>query len=691
MPADQAGIRPLTNPTDITPAALHWDDNGQPLSQHFGDYYFSLLDGLTESEYVFQHHNRLAQRFAEASTSQPFVIAETGFGSGLNFLCAWRLWQKTAPKEAHLHFISVEKHPLTKADLQRVLSQWPELNFLAQPLIDQYPTVLCAGFHRIKLVSGSGPPNNSVTLTLILDDATHGFHQLLAAHHPKFSQGFAGLHVDAWFLDGFSPAKNPQMWSEELFAAIGLLSKPGTTLATYTSAGMVNRGLRNAGFQIDKVPGFNNKREMIRATFSTKPASTHIKMQAPLAWPVNQGYQFTGGPVAVIGAGLAGSHTARALADRNIEVHLFDRHAQPASEASGNPQGVIYAKLSPQPGTQGDFNCLALLYAQRHYRQFWHANAALGQPCGVLQLAGKNEAAYRAVIDRLGDQNLVQWLTAEQASEIARTQVLGPGLFFPHSGWLPPVDVCNRLTQHPNIELRLQTQVQSLHRANTWQLLGNNGHHLGDYGAVVITNANDAKLLEQTAHLPLKPVRGQVSLVASNSASERLKVVVCSEGYIAPHNEQQHCLGATFDPNNCDLAPRSADHQRNIASALSPLPELHSYWSQPANDWRARVALRATTPDYLPIVGPVANPAAMDEIFTPLRRNARTAIAQPGEFMPGLFVNVGHGSRGLTYTPICAELLAAHLLAEPPPLAMNLNHALHPARFIIRDLMRNRR
>lgn len=695
MPTNQTGLGTLSKGKDIQTAQLQWDDLGQPQSDQFHDVYFSRDNGLAETEYVFLRHNRLAQRFGQVTLDKPFVIAETGFGSGLNFLCAWQLWQKTARQGAQLHFISVEKHPLTHADLTRVLALWPQLQPLAQQLIKHYPLALCHGIHRLDF--------GSVSLTLILDDAANGLNQLLASHHPHFARGFAQFHVDAWFLDGFAPAKNPMMWRQELFDAMAQLSQNDTTVATFTSAGVVKRGLEAAGFTIAKVPGYGRKREMIRATRARDSKVTpKAQYRAPTAWSVDQNPSRKPPPiqsVAVIGAGLAGAHSAFALAQKGLEITVFDRHSRPAAEASGNPQGVVYAKLSPHAGNQGDFNSLALLYAQRRYQPLWQGPNAIGGQCGVLQLGhhsqtnSHSQLHCQAIVDRLGDQGWVEYLTQEQASERAGTTVTKPGLFFPQSGWLPPAEVCDRLLSPDNIHFKPQTAVQSMHYQNgRWWLCAADGSVLGDFCAVVVANANEARSLDQTAHLPLKPVRGQVTLVPASQTSAQLQVVVCSDGYIAPPAGTIHCLGATFDPHSESLTPKAQDQRDNIVHAVSALPELHPPWQDsPHDDWGSRVGLRATTPDYLPMVGPVADPEAMDQIFAPLRRNAQKPIDQAGSYQPRLFANLGHGSRGLTYTPICASLLAAYLVGEPPPLPMTLHHALHPARFLIRDLMRNRR
>lgn len=679
----------MTDCSRISTATLAWDDHGQPQSQQFGDVYFSRNNGLAESEYVFLQQNQLAERWQKLSCQQHFVIAETGFGSGLNFLAAWRLWRKLAPPQAQLHFMSVEYFPMARQDLQRALGLWPELAELSTQLVSSYPIALRSGVHRLRF--------DNVHLTLILDDAVSGLNQMLASEHCQFRKGFANFSVDAWFLDGFAPAKNPQMWQPELFELMARLSKKSTTVATFTSAGIVKRGLAGNGFAVSKVPGYGSKREMLMAQcLSTVPEQSYsVQKTAPPAWMVNLNPPPMPGPIAVVGAGLAGAHTARVLAERGIEVHLFDRQPCAANEASGNPQGVIYAKLAPQASSQGDFNCLALLFAERFYRQYCTGHNAIGARCGVLQLAMTTaEAAnYKNIASTMAAPDLVRWVEQSEATQLAGCETSQPGLYFPQSGWISPRDLCHRLLQHGNISSHFATEVIGLTATDYgWQITSSNADSTGLFQAIVIANANDCRKLLQCSHLPVKPVRGQISILPANPVSQQLQCVVCGDGYTAPAHAGIHCIGATFDPKNIDLTPRHADQLANIEATNSVLPTLGEIWQSGSDHAGAsRVALRATSPDYLPLVGPVAEVSVMDERFHVWRKNARTRVDAPGAYLPGLFVNVGHGSRGLTYTPLCAELIAAHILGEPSPVGRDLVQALHPARFLIRDLIRNRR
>jgi len=220
-----------------TYAKVGWTDDGQPLSESHDDVYFSKASGLDETRHVFLTHNQLPQRFTDKDT---FTIAETGFGTGLNFLATCQLWQAHAKAGQHLNFISVEKYPLTATDLKQALNLWPELTPLTQQLLNGYDALL----------NGTPLVMDNITLTLSVADSNTALPTWRAP-------------VDAWFLDGFAPAKNPDMWTNTLFDTMTRLSTSGTTAATFTAAGTAKRGLKSAGFEVKKVRGFGHKRDML--------------------------------------------------------------------------------------------------------------------------------------------------------------------------------------------------------------------------------------------------------------------------------------------------------------------------------------------------------------------------------------------------------------------------------------------
>jgi tRNA 5-methylaminomethyl-2-thiouridine biosynthesis bifunctional protein len=685
----------------ISNAQLDWDEQGQPTSNIFGDIYFSSASGLEETRHVFLNHNQLPERFSALAENTFFTIGETGFGSGLNFLAAGHLWLTTAPESAQLHFVSVEKFPLNKADLIRALALWPELHYLSTPLIDYYPAINGPAIHRLHFFDGR------IKLTLIIDDAAIGFTKLLATTHPLFER--SGVKIDAWFLDGFSPAKNPQMWSEELFNVIEKLShaaidiKDTTTATTFSAAAIVKNGLKKAGFTIEKVSGFGRKRDMVKAVFTGKEKCFNANdftfrgsfSPYPVPWTIHAKKPvISHRHVVIIGGGLAGCHSARALAERGWQVTLIERNIDLAQEGSGNLQGVLYAKLSSLDEPQAAFNLAALHYALNHYQQKW---PTIGSQCGVLQLAYKPaEVELQTLLrERFSQaQELVEFVSPERASEIAGVSIADNGLYFPNAGWINPHKLCKQLVEHLNIRIVYETPVSHLKKIyHGWQVLaGNDNRIIAESPVVIIATAKDALNFSHAKHLPLKSIRGQVTYLHESPEGVKLNTVVCGEGYVCPSAENIYAIGATFNLKNNDVKIDTSDHKTNFNNLLKSLPSFAKNWQNiDFTKIQGRVGFRCTLPDYLPVVGLLPMVDEMIRDFAPLRKNAKAGVTSSGSYYPGLYINTGHGARGLAYTPLCAELLASQINNEILPISQELANALNPARFLIRQLIKNKR
>jgi tRNA 5-methylaminomethyl-2-thiouridine biosynthesis bifunctional protein len=671
-------------------AQLDWDATGQPRSRLFADVYFSRDHGLRETQYVFLQQNALAARFAALKPGERFVIGETGFGTGLNFLATWQLWRECAPKGAHLIYLSAEKYPLSAEDLTRAHSLWPSLRPLAEQLASAYPPVL---MDEPNLGHYCLPLEDGLRLQLLFGDAAEVFEQLRpqGPFGPQILRGLQQHHVhwggphwgvDAWFLDGFAPAKNPSMWQEGLFTALARLSHPGTTLATFSAAALVKKGLAQAGFTWQKQPGFGRKRDMLVAQFSPHSPWQAPKRRWAASWYLADFPLKPSGRVLVVGAGLAGCHTARALAERGLEVVVLDQHRL-AQGASGNPQGVLYSSLSHQAGPFADWNRLASVFAESHYQRIG-AWDNCGSQCGLLELAmTEADSAHFATIAQRYRQNpqRLQAVSAAQASALAAVPIAQAALFLPRSGWLAPQMLCRTLLEHPSIRLYEHTAVTQLDfRADAWHLLGH--EKLGAFAQVVLCCPDSLQQLTQSAHLPTRLMRGQITRM---NAQSPLKRVLCGAGYIAPGQAGSLCTGASFHPKSRDLTPSSADDQLNLAQAAALSPAFAGLTAS-----GNRVSLRCASPDYLPLVGPLADASAFEETFARLRSNRNASIDCPGSYWPRCYVNTGHGSRGLTYTPLCAEILADLLTGAPLPVSQAVFQQLHPARFLVRDLARAR-
>ena len=657
---------PSAPETSSQQARLEWDEQGQPLSSQFADVYFSNENALAETRYVFLANNQLPERFAALTANQQLVIGETGFGTGLNFLCAWQLFEQHATATARLHFVSVEKYPLNCADLQRALALWPELAPYAEQLLAQY-VALHPGFQRLVFAGGR------IVLTLLIGDARELFGQLDA-------------QVDAWFLDGFAPAKNPDMWTPELFAELARLSHASTTLGTFTSTGYVRRRLNEAGFKMKRVPGLGKKWEVLKGGFIGTAETAEKPWFARPQQPVGERSAL------VIGAGLAGCATAASLAQRGWQVTLLERHGAIAQEASGNPQGVLYLKLSAHHTTLSrlivsGYGHTRRLLEQLHKGTDW-------DNCGVLQLAfDVKEAQRQAQLAAAFPADLLTNLDRSAAEAKAGITLPAGGLFYPEAGWVHPPALCALLSQQPNIQLRLHQEALELRRdGDSWQAW-NDKQLLASASVVVLASAAEIKGFTQSAGLPLKRIRGQITRLPATAASRALNTVVCAEGYVAPARQDEHTLGASFDFNSDNLTLNSADHASNLQLLDEISPELCGALNAAALDpehLQGRAAFRCTSPDYLPIVGPLADTTAFAEAYAVLSKDARQVPDTPCPWLEGLYINSGHGSRGLITAPLSGEMIAAWLNNEPLPVPADVAQACHPNRFALRALIRNK-
>lgn len=654
----------------ITHAQLDWDDQGRPHSRVFDDVYFSDQSGLEETRYVFLEQNRLQARFAALPVGGRLVIGETGFGTGLNFLCTWQLFEQHAVAGARLHFVSVEKYPLSHADLQRALNLWPELAPFAAPLLAQY-VAIHQGFQRLVL------DNDRVTLTLLIGDVLEQLPQLDA-------------QIDAWFLDGFAPAKNPEMWTAELFAELARLSAPGSTISTFTSTGWVRRLINAAGFKMKRTPGIGHKWEILRGEFLGWPSDTPTPAQ-PKPWfarpPAPQGER----QALVIGGGLAGCATAASLAARGWQVSLLERHAALAQEASGNPQGVLYLKLSAHGTALSQLIVAGFGYTRRVLEHLHRGVDWDG--CGVLQLAfDAKEAQRQAQLADAFAPDLLHLLDREQAQACAGIALEHGGLFFPEGGWVHPPALCEWQAHRPGVRVLTHHEVLDLRRVDGQWQAWDGEQLLASAAVVVLASAAEVKRFAASAELPLKRIRGQITRLPHTTESQALTTVVCAEGYVAPPRLGEHTLGASFDFTNEDLTPSAAEHADNLGLlneiSTDLARRLHADTLDPAT-LQGRAAFRCTSPDYLPIVGPLADSPAFTEAYASLRKDARSVPNIDCPWLDGLYINSGHGSRGLITAPLCAELLAAWLDHEPLPVPRSVAEACHPNRFAVRGLIRS--
>jgi tRNA 5-methylaminomethyl-2-thiouridine biosynthesis bifunctional protein len=605
-------------PRPIEPAAPSFRD-GAAFSESYGDTYWSLDGGLDETRHVFLSGNDLPARW---QARRRFAILETGFGTGLNFLCTWQRFRETAPADVRLHYLSVDKHPFRRDDLAALFRQWPELASLGAELLERYPPLI-PGFHRLHLDGGR------IALTLLWGEATDMLAQVEA-------------RIDAFFLDGFAPSRNPDMWDDVLFAQLARLAAPGATFATYSAAGKVSRGMAAAGFAVEKKAGFGRKREMLCGRFAgAVQAGTERERRA-----------------LVIGGGIAGCLVAERLAARGWTIDLIERRDGLARETSGNPAGVL------QPVPSADWNRLSRLtlagfhYALRRLQEFSSDPKLVWQPCGVLRLArdAKQVERQRRIVESgLLPPGVLRWVDIEEASALAGWRVPAPGWWFPQGAWVHPPALCDVALRVAGEAVRLHAQHEAadlVRVGNAWRAVDAAGKAIAEAPVAILANGHQARRFAVSAALPLRPVRGQITCIPAEPGRS-IKAVVSREGYVTPATSfGVHVVGATYEEGSTDELAREEDHRANLARLKQLLPDFAA--TVDAARVGGRAGIRTVGPDRLPLVGGI-----------------------PGQ--EGLFGLLGLGSRGLVYAPLCAELLACGIEEEPLPVERELAAGLAPS------------
>jgi tRNA 5-methylaminomethyl-2-thiouridine biosynthesis bifunctional protein len=589
-------------PQALVPARLAFQE-GIPYSEAFGDVYHSAAGGPAQSRHVFLAGNGLPGRWAGR---ERFVVLETGFGLGLNFLTTWQAWRADPSRCRRLHFVSIEACPFSLPDLRTLHENYPELSDEAAALHSRWPMLL-PGMHRLEFDSGN------VVLTLYFAD----IKRLRALR----------LAADAIYLDGFAPAKNPDMWSPQSLRAVSRLAAPGATAATWSVSASVRAALEETGFEVEKRPGFGFKKEMLSAR-CIRNIQEEKKAKERKA--------------IVVGAGLAGAALCERLCARGWEVALIERHGAPAQEASGNHAGTFHPIVTPDDSVFARLTRAGFFFSL----SLWQKLPGMRwDRCGVLQLSRneKETLSQRASIAALGlPPEYAQLVSREEASAHAGVEVAAGGLWFPGAGWLKPQSLVQAL---------LDSCGDGLKRIFSKNILG-----IGDFSnTVILATADDS--LHRVPHARLRRVRGQLTYLPADSL-DAPHAVALRGGMVLPPVDGLCVVGASFDIEDDEAAPRASSDEGNLERVARILP---GFSATDLSSLKSRVAFRTVAPDRLPLAGKI------------------------GENVYGL---LALGSRGLIWSSLGAELIAAELEGEPLPLEGDLADALEPARFARRAARR---
>jgi tRNA 5-methylaminomethyl-2-thiouridine biosynthesis bifunctional protein len=639
----------------LQPARLAREADGTPYSEHYGDVYASRDGAVGQARHVYLGGVGLPEAW---HGRDQFVVLETGFGLGTNFLVTWQAWRADPRRPRRLHFVSVEKHPLEAADLLAVAP--PDVQPLAEALVRQWPLPM-AGLHRLEFDGGD------VCLTLALGDARDLVPQLV-------------LGADAIFLDGFAPDRNPEMWEPALLKAIGRCARPGAALATYTTARPVRDALEAAGFALQLRPGFGRKREMLAGRYAPR---WRVRRHEPPAAYVGER------SAVIIGAGLAGSTCADALRRRGWQVQIIEAQAAAIRGASALPWGLLRPHYAADDAPLARLTRAGVAAAHavlaRTAREGWLEGKAIAEASGVFQMAPDRETArlWQTQTERHGWPT--RWLEAIDTAEAARRVGLAPqrgGLWWPQGAVVSPVRWCHALLADGKNLLRGDV-VRLSEGRDGWSALDAAGHVLAAAPVVIVAAAMASPALLGMTQARVQAIRGRVAYL-SPAPFASLRAPISGDGYLLRDPDGGVAAGATYEltlPG--DGVDTSLSEARALQSNLGRMQGLLA--APPVVDTSGSFdGLRCVARDRLPLAGAVPDEAAARAAG----RNMRGAHLVDVPRRPRLFACFALGSRGLTLAPLLAELIAASIEGEPLPIERSLAGAVDPARFLLGSLRR---
>jgi tRNA 5-methylaminomethyl-2-thiouridine biosynthesis bifunctional protein len=636
----------------IEPPRVVPDPGGAPFNLDFGDVYASRDGALAQARHVFLHGNDLPQRWARRDQ---FVILETGFGLGVNFFATWRAWRDDSLRPRRLQFVSVEKHPVDVATLLRCAPE--EVAPLARALAAVWPLPV-SGMHRCEFEDGC------VTLTLVFDDIEVALPQVVAG-------------VDAFFLDGFAPDRNPAMWSVGVMKSLTRLARTDATLATWCTARGVRDGLAAAGFEVTRSEGFAHKREMLRGRFA--PRWRMRRHDPPEPW---RGAR----EAVVVGAGLAGAFVAFTLAQRGWRVTVLERGPRVASGASALPWGLLHPMVTPDDNgatrlvRAGFLLGLALLAREPSMQ-----GSMIWRPQGTLvQAAGDDEAAqWRALASQLQlPANYARVVDIIAAADLLGLAPRRGGWWFGQGAIVAPPALCRALLRHAHVRVRESCAVARVVReGDAWLVADGQGRALASAPVCIVATALDAPALLGLRHTDVRAIRGQVSIFDAPALSG-LRAATSGGGTLMRIDDRTVGVGASYEmgpdgtPVDAGAAHRGNRErlQRLVAGAVE---------AEPTGLFDG---VRCVARDRSPLVGGVPDEdAAFGDARVP---NGAHLADLPRH--AGLFASFAFGSRGLALAPLAAHLIAAQIEGEPWPLERELAGQIDVARFLL-DAMRRRR
>ena len=594
--------------------------NGILRADDFNDLYYSADDGLAEAQHVFLCGNKIASRLSSVAH---FTIAETGFGTGLNFLAVMRLLEDMAEKQqpiCQMDYVSFEARPLPTNIIEKSHLAFPAIKQQSKKLLAALPPNW-PGLHRCDFLEGK------LRLHLLYGDAN------VALDNTEFV-------ADAWFLDGFSPAKNPELWNRNLLLTVGRLTRENGSFATFTVASKVQQSLADAGFLVEKRRGFGRKREML---IGRKLGINNRFANESKAGSRNQ-------KIGIIGGGIAGAALAAGLASRGVRPHIIEARDRLALASSGNRMALQTPRLSVDHNIASRMSADCLSFAARTSDA---AKAVISSQTISLDWPAREAARQAKFRTQFWPENLMQCVDAETASDHAGIKLPIGGVLHQYGRVIDPTVLTHYLGCNAHTSFGFNV-VEISRNEIGFHLVASDGRQFS-CDQLVFAGGADLNMLNRLLSITgikLDVTSGQVSQIPTNNELAKLQVGISYGGYLTPEKEGFHDLGATFDRlARTEILDSAHHHNRDLLppnlSTLMPNPKVYE----------ARVSRRASTPDRNPLCGEVAE---------------------------NLFILGALGARGLTLAPLLGDMLAAQMLDMPITIGLDIRGGLDPFRFRLR-------
>ena len=580
--------------------------NNTLFSEEFDDLYSSAKGAVAECNHVFIKGNNLNERFENLGENSKFYIGEIGFGIGINFLTTCKSWLNHTKVDQVLEFYSFDKYLFRLSDFKKLNVSCPDLKEYISELERNYPRNI-QGAQKISLFGGR------IILNLIIGeiDSTQEYIKLMNK-------------VDAWYLDGFSPSKNPDLWSIKLFKCIHKSCHENTTFSTYTSSGLVKNNLTESGFNHSRAMGFSDKRHMLKGTVDTKLKKNTSNTK-----------------VAVIGSGIAGCVLSYTLAKKGIEVDLYEKSDSICSGASSHELLVTYPRLSAHDTAFGSFTLHSYIFATNFYKQLktdaWKKTGVI-----ILNHDAATEKRQSSLLEKRADGEIYRYIDPDEASEISGIDIKLNGLIYEDAGYILPEEMCKFLIESPKINIFTSSHIKSI-KKNRKVFNLNIGEKKFEYQNVCVCAGSETANIVDIDGISIK--RGQVTHIESLDNVSRIKLPICAKGYISPRVNNIHLVGSSYsDSEDTDLSEE--EHLYNLNNLKLVIDE-------EMNVITGQTGHRAVSKDHMPVVG----------------------------MKDGIYINTCHGSRASVTAPISAEIIASMIVDEAPPLMGRELESLSPERF----------